>query len=235
MSTKDHPTGARSWGKTETLSLVWISAAILAAIGISTWLKGAFPSFTLLWLIPPLASLLLGRSARRLGIGPLPWRDYIRWTLILLAAFALLMALFEPWSHTYRALVSMAVASAPLDITFGWLVWFPGLPGYVGLLLFSGLVTIFAEEVFFHGWLLQALLRKMRPVWAVLLTAALMTLPQALVVLVLPLRQGLLYVLVYSFLEIGVIGGWSAARTRTIWPVLTAAVLTNFVLTLLVI
>ncbi len=230
----DNQIDAMTRRKARTLALLWILAAIFGSIGVSTLMNGAFPFFTLLWLIPSLTALLLGQGAQRLGMGPIPRREYVRTTLILLVGFALLMVAFEPWSHTYRMLVSLAVSSTPPDTTFGWLVWFPGLPGYAGMLLYSGLVTIFAEEVFFHGWLLQALLRIMRPVWAVLLAAALLTLPQAILVLVLPPLQGGLYIVVYSFLEIGVIGGWSAARTRSIWPVLTAAVLTNFMLTLLV-
>ncbi len=231
---KPDQTEKKSRGKAETLALIWISAAILLAIGISILLDATFPSFSLLWLIPPLVSLLIIKDAGRLGMRSISWREYGVTTLILLASFALLMLVFEPWSHTYRDLVRLAAASTPPDSTFGWLIRFPGALGYLGLLLYSGFVTIFAEEVFFHGWLLQSLLGVMRPVWAVLLQAVLLTLPQALVALVLPPLQGSLYVFVYSFLEIGVLGGWSAWRTRSIWPILTAAVLTNFVLTALV-
>ncbi len=234
MTIENHNTAAKIWGKAETLALVWLSVAILGSVGISRLMNGAFPSFTLLWLIPPLAALLLGRGADRLGMGSLPLRVYLRTTLLLLGSFALLMAVFEPWSHTYRALVSLAASSATPDTTFGWLVWFPGPLGYIAMLVYSGIVTIFAEEVFFHGWLLQSLLRTMRPAGAVLVQAVVTTLPQAILLLVLPPLQGGLYIVIYSFLEIGVLGGWSAARTRSIWPILTAAVITNFVLTLLV-
>ncbi len=234
MTTHNERIDTQSWGKSETFAMIWILAAILVAIGVSSLLNATFPSFTMLWLIPPLASLLIVKDAGRLGLRSISWREYGVTTLILLGAFAVLMLAFEPWSHTYRDLVRLAASSSPPDSTFGWLARFPGALGHLGLLLYSGFVTIFAEEVFFHGWLLQSLLRVMRPVWAVLLQAALLTLPQALVALVLPPLQGGLYVVVYSFLEIGVLGGWSAWRTRSIWPILTAAVITNFVLTLLV-
>jgi hypothetical protein len=47
----------------------------------------------------------------------------------------------------------------------------------------------------------------------------------------LPPLPGALYAVVYSWLAVGVIGGWAAARTKSIFPSLTAATLFNLILT----
>jgi membrane protease YdiL (CAAX protease family) len=39
------------------------------------------------------------------------------------------------------------------------------------------------------------------------------------------------YAVAYAFVGIGLVGGWAAARTRSIWPSLIAAVALNAVLT----
>ena len=59
--------------------------------------------------------------------------------------------------------------------------------------------------------------------------AALFILPNLLAALALPPLQGALYALVYTP-AIGLIGGWAAARTSSIWPSLAAAALCNLVL-----
>ena len=150
---------------------------------------------------------------------------------INLGLLVLLSGLVEPWSRAYGDLVRAALAGEPPDTTFAWLVRFSGPVAWGGLLLYSGLVTIFAEELFFRGWLLQAFLRRMRPAWAILLQAALFTLPQLLAALLLRPLQGAVYGVVYSFLAVGVIGGWAAWRTRSIWPSLAAAALWNLLMT----
>jgi len=46
----------------------------------------------------------------------------------------------------------------------------------------------------------------------------------------LPLPEGILYVVVYAWLTIGIVGGWAAARTGSIWPSLVTATVGNLVL-----
>jgi membrane protease YdiL (CAAX protease family) len=74
----------------------------------------------------------------------------------------------------------------------------------------------------------------MAPWAAILLQAALFMLPQAIAALLLPPLQGLLYAVFYSWLAIGVVGGWAANRTGSIWPSLISATLCNLILTWLV-
>jgi len=185
-------------------------------------------------LVVPWIAVSRGRDASLVGFQAVPTRQLLQTILVNLGALLLLAALVEPWSHTYKMLVEKAIFAPQPDPTFAWLVRFPGAAGWVGMALFSGLVTIFGEELFFRGWLLQFLARRMRAVWAVLVQAALFSLPQALAALLLPPLQGILYIVVYSWLAIGLVGGWAALRTRSIWPSLVSAVLLNLILTYLV-
>ena len=215
----------------EVVGLVWILLALLALVPVTWLLQGSFPVFTVLWLAVPFAVLLRSRDASRIGLAAVPARALGGVTAVNLAGLLVVAALGEPWSHTDQLLVKLATAAGTPDTTFAWVVRFDGLAAWAGLLAYSGLVTIFAEELFFRGWLLQLLLRRMRPSFAIVLQATLFTLPQLIVTLVLPPLQGALYALAYSWLGVGIIGGWAAARTKSIFPSLIAATAFNLLLT----
>jgi membrane protease YdiL (CAAX protease family) len=230
-----HLDQAQISGKTPLfLSLSWIVLALAITVPVTLALDGSYPVFTFLWLVVPLIALLRSQDPRRIGLRPVPRGLLIQTTALNLGALLLVMAAFEPWSHTYRLLIAAALAAPAPDTTFAWLIRLPGLAGWTGMVLYSGLVTLFGEELFFRGWLLQELLRHMRPWLAIVLQAALFSLPQALAALIMPPLQGALYVVIYSWLSIGVIGGWAAWRTQSIWPSLVSATLCNLLLTALV-
>jgi membrane protease YdiL (CAAX protease family) len=216
------------------ISLAWIILALAVTIPVTRALDGAYPIFTILWLVVPLIALLRSRDPRYIGLRPVPWGLLFKTTALNLGGLLLVMAAVEPWSHTYRLLVNAALAAPVPDTTFAWLVRFPGPAGLAGMVFYSGLVTLFGEEIFFRGWLLQLLQRRMRPWLAVALQAVLFSLPQALAALIMPPLQGVLYVVVYSWLSIGVIGGWAAWRTQSIWPSLISAMLSNLVFVVLI-
>jgi membrane protease YdiL (CAAX protease family) len=216
--------------RTEIFALIWIIAALAVIYPVTVLLQGAFPVFTWLLLGVPLIALLRFRNAAQIGIRRVPWREVLKYAGLTLAGALILMAAFEPWSHTYQGLVQKALASPTPDTTFAWLTRFPGVAGWLGLALYSGLVTLFAEELFFRGWLLQLLKKRMKFWPAVLVQAACFTLLQALAALLLPPLQGALYAGVYSFLAIGVLGGWAAGKTDSIWPSLIMAVVYNLVM-----
>jgi membrane protease YdiL (CAAX protease family) len=236
----------RAWNVREELFFLWAVAALAMLVAAMRLLHATFPLLTAIWIGVPVIAVLSSRDARRVGFQPIPWRQFLATAAAALALELLLMAAVEPWAHVYRTLVAKTLDTAPalaspgnssasVDSTFGWLVRYPGAGGWVGLLLYSGLVSIFGEELFFRGWLLQLLLRGLRQRWAIALQAAIFTLPQLIVVLIFPPWQAILWVVVYSWLTIGVVGGWAAARTGSIWPSLAAAVLTNILLTAAVI
>ena len=100
---------------------------------------------------------------------------------------------------------------------------------------FSGLITIFAEELFFRGWLQNTLRPKVGKLWANVIQAALFTLPQLIVAFLMPSPViGVVYGLVYSFGAIGMINGWIATQASAIWPNLIAATVINLILSIVV-
>ena len=217
----------------QALFWIWVPLALASLLPVTALLQGAFPFFTVVWLAAPLLAVLRSRDPGGAGFRVVPGKTFLGVTAINTGALLLVTLLVEPWSHTYGLLVAKALSSNPVDTTFGWLVRYPGLPGWIGMILFSGLVTIFAEELFFRGWLQQGLARRMPPGLAILLQAFLFTLPQAIAALLLPPAQGALYALAYSFLAVGLVGGWAAWKTGSIWPSLISATLFNLVLTYL--
>lgn len=220
----------KKWGIAELALVIWAGLALAPLILTTFWFQGAFPIFTVVCLGVPLLVVIRTSDAQRVGIRPISWQTFLITTGINLSGLLLLSLTVEPWSHAYQALVKEVLVSIPPDTTFVLLVRFKGLMAWGGLFLFSGLVTIFGEELFFRGWLLQSLQRRMHKACAILIQAALFTIPQLLAAFMLTLEQGVIYSLVYSLLGVGVIGGWAAARTQSIWPSLASATLWNLIL-----
>jgi membrane protease YdiL (CAAX protease family) len=215
---------------TEIFALAWIITAIAVMFPVTRLLDGVFPIFAFGMLAVCLGKLIQNRDADSIGLKPIQWRELARYTGINIAGSLSLMAVFEPWSHTYQILVNEAIVSPHPDTTFGWLVRFPSLAGWAGFVLYAGLVTLFAEELFFRGWLLQTLQSKTRPTKAIIFQAVLFTLPQLLAAFLLPPVQGVLYAIAYSFLAIGLINGWTANQTGSIWPGFVSAIIYNLIM-----
>lgn len=221
--------------KQEFLALMWLVGAMVLAVAVSLWLNVSIPLFTLIFLVYPLINLVKRRDAAQIGMGQIAWQDFLKWTGINLAALMLVYAIFEPWSGAYAYLLEEATAPGATDPTFAWLTRFDGLAGWAGMFLFSGLISIFAEELFFRGWLQTALRPQMGTLWANVIQAALFTLPQLIVAILMPTPvMGLVYGLVYAFGAIGLINGWVASKAGAIWPNLVAATLMNLILSVLI-
>ncbi len=214
----------------ERIFLVSVLFTLAALAPVAILLDSPFPIFTVIWLVVPLIAVARSHSALRVGWHMVAARELVKVTCICLTAMFLLCAVVEPRFHAYQLLLHLATSSPQPDSTFAWVVRFPGIPGLLGMLAYSGLVTIMAEELFFRGWLLQFLLRRMDRTRAVVLQASLFALPQLLPALLMPTEQGIVYVAVYSWLIIGLVGGWAAARTSSILPSLVSATILNFVL-----
>jgi membrane protease YdiL (CAAX protease family) len=223
----------KQWGKQETFALTWLLGAIVVAVGFSLWQGLNLPIFTLLFLLLPLINLLVRRDAQRIGMGAVGWEQVLKWTGINLVALAVVYAVFEPWSGAYRFLLQEATRPEASDPTFAWLTIFNGPTGWLGMVLFSGFVSIFAEELCFRGWLLRVLEPKVGPVWANVIQAVLFTLPQLVVAFLMPdALMGIVYGLIYAFGAIGLINGWVSQKAGAIWPNLIAATLMNLILAL---
>jgi membrane protease YdiL (CAAX protease family) len=180
-------------------------------------------------------AVIMKKDASRVGFLAISWRELVRVSAINLGGLFMIMLIFEPWSHTYQKLLEAALSSQPPDITFAWLLRFRRIPALASMFFYSGLISLFGEELFFRGWLLQLLRTRWGTTWAIVIQAFLFVIPNLLVALVLPPLQGVLYVLVYTWLAIGIIGGWAAARTGSIWPSLISATVCNFVLVALIV
>jgi membrane protease YdiL (CAAX protease family) len=217
----------KKWGTAETVFVIWVGIALAVLIPATLFLRGTFPLFTVIWLVVPLLVVIRSGDAHRVGFQAISWGMFLTTTAINLSALLLISVLVEPWSKSYQDLVRGAISGTPPDTTFAWLIRFEGVTAWGGLLLFSGLVTIFGEELFFRGWLLQTLQRRMKTGWAIVIQAALFTVPQLLAVLLLSPLQGGVYAVVYSWLAVGVIGGWAASHSQSIWPSLASATIWN--------
>ncbi len=218
----------------EIILIFWAGLAFVLLIPIALFFRGTIPIFTMIWLFVPLIVVITTWNAKRIGFRRIPWKIFILTTLVNLGLLGLISLAIEPWSHTYQALVTTALASSTPDTTFAWLIRYKGIIAWLGLLLYSGLVTKFAEELFFRGWILQSLQTRTNKVWAIVFQASLFTIPQVLAAFLLLPVQGVVYAVVYSFIGVGLIGGWAAARTQSIWPSLAAATIWNIILTAIV-
>ena len=219
----------------EIVFVIWALLALAILLPAAQWLNGSFPILIVVWILIPLGAVLLKKDARRIGFRPIPWRQLAQTTAINLGGLFLIMLLFEPWSHTYQKLLALVLSSQSPDTTFAWLLRFPRMPALSAMTLYSGLVTLFGEELFFRGWLLQLFQKRWGAAWAIFLQALLFVIPNLLVVFVLPSLQGLLYALIYTWLAIGMLGGWAASRTGSIWPSLISATMCNLVLVALIV
>ena len=210
---------------------IWAAAALLALLPVALILDASFPIFTVVWIAVPLVVVVRTSDAARVGFSRVPRSLLLQTTAVNLGIFFALMLAFEPWSHTYERLLEFVVSAQPLDGTFAWLVRLPRPPALAAMAVYSGLVTLFGEELFFRGWLLKALQGRIGTPSAIVVQAILFAFPNTLVAFLLPPLEGILYVVVYAWLTIGIVGGWAAARTGSIWPSLVTATVGNLVLT----
>ena len=211
-----------------TIALLWTGLALVVLVITPLILRTTTPIFQLFWLVVPLISLLRHRDTDRVGFRTPVRRQGLRATVAAGLVYAILLVLVEPWSGVYDRLLVLALEGP--NPTFAWLVRFDGLGGWVGLALFSGFVTLYSEELFFRGWLLQTLTRRMQPTIAVIGQAVVFTLFQSIPVFFFEPLQAALYLLIYAF-GLGVIVGAAAHRTESIWPGLVVVTIANLVLT----
>jgi membrane protease YdiL (CAAX protease family) len=215
----------------EYIFVSWAILALIAVIPLSLFLEAAFPIFTVILIGMPLIIVLRTRDAGRVGFRRIDLREFLTTTAITLALLAVLTALVEPWTGTYRLLIKLALAQSTPDLGFVWFVRYEGPARWGGMLLYMGLVALFGEELFFRGWLLQHLRQRTSTTWAIVIQAVLFDVLQLFVFLVLPPWQGVIYI-VWNFVSVGLVCGWAAARTRSIWPSLISATVSHGLLML---
>ncbi|MDP4145479.1 MAG: CPBP family intramembrane metalloprotease [Bacillota bacterium] len=220
-------------GKKEKLFILWAVSALFLVIIISTFFGTSFPMFTIIWISVPLIAVIRKKDASITGFRQVPINELIKFTLINLGLTLLIYGIFEPWSHTYQELLKIITGSRTPDVTFIWLTKYSGTKAWLSMLLFSGFVTLFGEEIFFRGWLLQYLKKRINTNWAIIIQSAIFIIPNTLVAFFMIPLQGVLYTVIYTGVAIGIVGGWTAKRTNSIWPSLISASIVNLLAVLL--
>ncbi len=216
-------------GRVTKAFYAWAAIALVSLVPLALFLDAAIPILTIVWIGVPVVVVARARDASRVGIRTVPVRLVLQTAaLYLVIAFAVAL-LVEPWSHTYDRVIELATTTRPIDSTFAWLVRYPGLPGIAGMTAYSALITMFGEELFFRGWLLQYFRPRMGSARAIVLQAGLFAIPQMIVATFMSPLQAVVYVLLYAFLSVGIAGGWAAARTNSIWPSLITVTVSNMV------
>jgi membrane protease YdiL (CAAX protease family) len=222
-------------GKKERLFIVWAVSSLLLVILVSIYYKTSFPIFTIIWISIPLGVVIRKKDAGAIGFRAIPINEFIKYTLLNLGLTLLIIGLFEPWSHTYQKLLELIIDSETADVTFVWLTKYSGMKSWLSMLLFSGFVTLFAEEVFFRGWLLQYFKERTNYYSAIIIQAVFFILPNTVVAFFMLPSQGIIYAVIYAGLAIGIVGGWTTKCTNSIWPSLVSASIVNLILVLLLI
>ena len=95
-------------------------------------------------------------------------------------------------------------------------------------------MTLYSEELFFRGWLLQLLVRRTRIRYAIVGQALVFTLFQSIPAFFFDPVRAFLYLAVYAF-GLGMIVGTVAHRTESIWPGLAVVTIANLLLTLILV
>lgn len=220
-------------GKKEKILIIWLILSIILSILFAIILETAIPIFTIIWLSVILIVVLRTKNAEFVGFSFVPLNELIKATLLNLGTTIFIIGLFEPWSHTYQMLLRLATESNNPDITFSWLTRFSGVKSWIGMFVFSGLVTMFGEEIFFRGFLFQYFRKRVHPNIAIIIQSLFFIIPNILVSLFMTSLQGVIYTIVYAGIGIGIVGGFSAKKTNSIWPSLITAVIVNMLAVLL--
>lgn len=214
------------------VAILWTTLALLGLLFAPVLLEATTPIFQILWVAVPLLDLLRFRDPERVGFRPVAIRRIGTMAAAAGLAYGALLVAVEPWTGVYDQLLTLALEGP--DPTFAWLLRFESPVSWLGLALFSGFVTLYTEELFFRGWVLQALKRRTTPRAAVVGQALLFTLMQSIPVLFFDALQAVLYLLVYAF-GLGVVVGTVAHRTDSIWPGLLVVTVANLILSVLLV
>ena len=214
------------------LMSIWIILSIIILTVMVFTINTSFPIFTYVWLIVSLI-FLIKQTSRELGVKKTTVKKLIKYTLLHFLMLTIIYLIFEPWSNTYKLLIDLAFNSTPADPTFVWLNYNRNYFSYLLIFLITFFITIFGEELFFRGLLFQKLKNKVNIIWTVVIQAALFALPNTIVAFLMPTNNSIIYIFVYAFLAVGCVGGYTAAKTDSIWPSLISASIMNLVLVLI--
>lgn len=217
--------------KKNLYDLVWLTIAFVLTLLVFIYKNVDFPLFSMLWLV---VSILMGlnQKVHVLGFEKETLKGSLKLSGIFLGISWILIGLIEYLTGSYGALIDLIQETGARDMSFSWLRGSREMVNYLYFFLFTFFVSIFAEEVFFRGYLLKMLEDKYNKTIANVLQAVLFSLPQIIVAFMLSPLEGISFVVLYSFMIYGVLSGYFAQKAGNIWPGLIVASLNNFLLTM---
>ena len=197
--------------------VIWISSSIIITSISYLILQADFPLFIYLNLAISLIIILKTNNFNQYSLRMIKKYELLKFTSANLVPILIIYAIIEPWTHLYDELLMLSITDG-VDVTFGWITHYPRLIGFFFILVFSGFISIFSEELMFRGILEGYLLKKTNNQYAIIIQAFIFTIPQSLVAFILPLTDGILYIIFYSFVGIGIVNGIIVFKSKSIFP-----------------
>lgn len=212
----------------QAVTIGWLSAAAVAAFVVPLVIGATLPVLTFVWLVIAVIVLRRAGTPSALGLVRVPGGELLWVTVAATVAMTLLFGAAEVVTHPYRELLDLIREESTPDSTFAWVIEHGLGWGLVGFAVYGGLVTIFAEEIVFRGALMTRL-RPRGPWVAVGGTTVAFAAGQALPAALLSAGAGVGFLVIDAVLAVGVIGGFAAYRTGSIYPALVAITVANVV------
>jgi len=204
---------------------IWIIFALAALFYLSNLYGTEIPTFTLIWLVLPFLAVLISAEIKYVGFCKVEWGEFFLVLLLNIIFMGVVFLVLEPLSGTYKIIIDASLRNRPLGPAYYWITQFNNWRGLLGFSLINLLIIIFAEELFFRGLLIQYIGLKLSEFWGVLISAFLFLLFIVILNYNLPPVENYIMLVGYTFFARGIIGGWAAARTGTIWPSLITSTL----------
>lgn len=200
------------------LFFIWIILSLGTLFYLSNLYGTEVPVFTLVWLALAFLVVLLSRDAKFVGFSGMKFSEFLLVFFINLLLLSLVYIVLEPLSGTFREVINNIRRETLLYPSYYLMNQFSGLNGLFAYFLCNIFIIIFAEELFFRGFLIQYAELKLNKFWGVLIQSFLFLFFILILDIRLPPVQNYIFLVGYTFLGRGIIGGWAAARTDSIWP-----------------
>lgn len=211
---------------------IWILFAfVLTTLGFLI-LESDFPLFIYINLILSFIIINKINDVNQFSSNWLSINNFIKYSFMNLFGILVIYFIFEPWSHTYQKLLTASLENG-VDVTFGWIQKYNNSFGFLLIFLFSLFVSIFSEELMFRGVLEGYLFQKTTPIKGIIIQALIFSIPQCLILIVLPLANGLLYIIFYNFIAIGLLNGLIVYKSHSIFPSILSASIANILMVLI--
>ena len=200
------------------LFFIWIVSSLGTLFYLSNLYKTEVPVFTLVWLALAFLVVLLASDAKYVGFAGAKFSEFMLVLFLNILLLSLVFIVLEPLSGSFREAINNFRGETLFYPSYYLLSQFSGIKGLLAYFICNLFIIIFAEEIFFRGFLIQYAELKLNKFWGVLIQAFLFLIFILILDIDLPPVQNYIFLVGYTFLGRGIIGGWAAARTNSIWP-----------------